>query len=534
MGVSIAPRRLSGRSASPGVAVGALVRLAELAPTAAARQSIAEAHQALANALAAAQEALTELTAELDDADAQAILALQLALLDDATLTAPAFAAIARGEQAAAAWSAAIDPEIAAYDAANDPYFRARGADLRDLRDRVVRSLAGHAEQVLPPGAIVAADDIPPSRFLATDWGDGGLVLRRGSPTSHVAILARSRGVPMVVGVTLDQVETGQEAALDADAGVLIIDPDPQTRRAFALRRAAQAQARQQGDPGLLGPVVTASGEPVAVLINVAGPAELVGLDPARSDGIGLVRTELLFEGRNRLPDEDEQYAIYRRLLDWAAGRPVTIRTLDAGGDKPLPGLTRPGETNPFLGVRGVRLSLRHPDVFAVQLRALARAAVAGDLKVMVPMVTLPQELSRCRALLDQAVAELTRQRREARSPPLGMMVEVPAAALTIEDFDADFYSIGSNDLIQYVAAASRDEPELEDLCGPSRAVLGLIRRVVDVARLKGRGVSLCGDLAADPDHVALLLDHGLRELSVSPSALGAVKAAVARYRPGV
>ena len=529
MGVSLAPRRLSGRSASPGVAVGALVRLTEVAPIAAAKQSVAEAQAALESALAAAQEALTVLTAELDDADAQAVLALQLALLDDPTLTAPAFAAIARGEPAMAAWRAAIDAEIASYDAASDPYFRARGADLRDLRDRVLR---GQSEQVLPAGAIVAADDIPPSRFLATDWGDGGLVLRRGSPTSHVAILARSRGIPMVVGVTLDQVETGQEAVLDADAGVLIIDPDPQTRRAFDLRRAAQAQARQHGDPEVLGPGVTASGETVAVLINVAGPAELEALDPAHTDGIGLVRTEFLFAGRDRFPDEDEQYAIYRRLLDWAAGRPVTIRTLDAGGDKPLPGLTRSGETNPFLGVRGVRLSLRHPDVFAVQLRALARAAAAGDLKVMVPMVTVPQELSRCRVLLAQAVVEVTRARREARLPPLGMMVEVPAAALTIEDFDADFYSIGSNDLIQYTAAASRDEPELEDLSGPSRAVLGLIRRVVDVARLKARGVSLCGDLAADPAHVSLLLDQGLRELSVSASALRAVKAAIARYRP--
>jgi phosphoenolpyruvate-protein phosphotransferase (PTS system enzyme I) len=182
-------------------------------------------------------------------------------------------------------------------------------------------------EQVVPVGAIVAADDIPPSRFLATDWGDGGLVLRRGSPTSHVAILARSRGIPMVVGVTLDQVETGREAVRDADAGVLIIDPDPQTRRAFDLRRAAQAQARQHGDPEILGPAITAAGEKVAVLINVAGPAEREALDQAHSDGIGLVRTEFLFEGRDRFPDEDEQYAIYRRLLDWATGRPVTIRT---------------------------------------------------------------------------------------------------------------------------------------------------------------------------------------------------------------
>ena len=357
-------------------------------------------------------------------------------------------------------------------------------------------------------------------------------MLHRGSPTSHVAILARSRGVPMVVGVRLDHIETGREAVLDADAGLLIIDPDADTRRAFGLRRAAQAREQQERAASLLAPAVTATGEAVGVLINAAGPDELDRLDPRHCDGIGLVRTEFLFEERERLPDEEEQYASYRRLLDWAAGRPVTIRTLDVGGDKPLAGLTRRGETNPFLGVRGVRLSLRHPEVFAVQLRALARAAVAGNLKVMIPMVTVPQELSRCRALFQEAVAELTRAGRPARLPPLGMMVEVPAAALTIEDFDADFYSIGSNDLIQYVAAASRDEPDLADLAGPSRAVLGLIRGVVEHARRKGRQASLCGDLAADPAHVPLLLDHGLREFSIAPSALGAVKAAIARY-PG-
>jgi phosphoenolpyruvate-protein phosphotransferase (PTS system enzyme I) len=403
---------------------------------------------------------------------------------------------------------------------------------LRDLRDRVLRNLAGHAEQAVPAGAIVAADDIPPSRFLATDWGDGGLVLRRGSPSSHVAILARSRGIPMVVGVALDQVDTGRDAVLDADAGVLIIDPDPQTRRVFDRRRAAQAEARQHGYSDVLGPAVTASGEKVEVLINVAGPAELEALDPAHSDGIGLVRTEFLFEGRSRFPDEDEQYAIYRRLLDWAAGRPVTIRTLDAGGDKPLPGLTRPGETNPFLGVRGVRLSLRHPDVFAVQLRARACGGCRkpqsdgshGDAAAGIE--PLPGAARAGRGAIDErgprgAVAAARHDGRSAgsRAHDRGLR--------------GRFLSIGSNDLIQYTAAASRDEPELEELSGPSRAVLDLIRRVVDVGRLKGRGVSLCGDLAADPAHISLLLDQGLRELSVSPAALRTVKAAIARYRRG-
>jgi phosphotransferase system enzyme I (PtsI) len=177
-----------------------------------------------------------------------------------------------------------------------------------------------------------------------------------------------------------------------------------------------------------------------------------------------------------------------------------------------------------------VRLSLRHPDVFRAQLRALARAAVAGNLKVMIPMVTVPEELDRCRALFEQAVEELRREGREVQMPPLGMMVEVPAAALTIEDFNADFFSIGSNDLIQYVAAASRDEPQLADLARPSRAVFSLIGHVVDYANRSGREASLCGDLAGDPAQVAALLDQGLRTFSVAPGALGPVRGAIARY----
>jgi phosphoenolpyruvate-protein phosphotransferase (PTS system enzyme I) len=522
-------QRIQGRSAAPGIALGPLVRLAPVSHDARQHRSATEEHQALVNALAASQEALGMLARSVGDGEAEAILSFQIALLEDDNLAAPAFAHIAAGEAADRAWSAALDPEIASFDQASDPYFRARASDLRDLRDRVLRHLTGEAVQILPAGAIVAADDIPPSMFLATDWRDGGLVLRRGSPSSHVAILARSRGVPMIVGIDVDHLQDGTEALLDADAGLLIVDPDSDTRAHYRQRRAEQSQIRQ-ATAAFSGPAFTADGEPVQVMINVTGLAELKGLDPAQVDGIGLMRTEFLFQGRQNLPTEEEQYQIYKRMIEWAAGKPVTIRTLDAGGDKPIAGLTQPGDINPFLGVRGVRLSLLHLDVFREQLRALARAAAAGNLKVMIPMVTVPDELDRCRMLFEQAVAELHREGREAQLPPLGMMVEVPAAALTIEDFNADFFSIGSNDLIQYVAAASRDEPQLADLARPSRAVFGLIGHVVEYADSCGRETSLCGDLAGDPEQVAALLDQGLRIFSVAPGALGPVKAAIARY----
>src|ERR1700680_2430312 len=523
-------RRIEGKSAAPGIALGPLVRLTPAKYDARQHRSAAEEHQALVDALAASQARLISLAHEAgDDDEAEAILAFQIALVEDDNLTAPAFASIAGGEVANRAWSAAIDLEIASYDGGSDPYFRARASDLRDLRGRVLRHLSGEADQTVPAGFMGAADDMPPSSFLAADWRDGGLVLRRGSPSSHVAILARSRGVPMIVGVDVDRLADDADAVLDADAGLLIVDPDADLRAAYCRRLAEQSEARQLA-ASFKGPAFTARGEPVRVMINVTGLAELRGVDPAEVDGIGLMRTEFLFQGREQLPTEEEQYQIYRRMLEWAAGKPVTIRTLDAGGDKPIAGLTQAGDANPFLGVRGVRLSLRHLEVFRAQLRALARAAVAGNLKGMIPMVTVPEELDRCRALLGQAVEGLRREGREAEMPPLGMMVEVPAAALTIEDFNADFFSIGSNDLIQYVAAASRDEPELAALAPPSRAVFSLIGHVVDYADRSGREASLCGDLAGDPEQVAALLDQGLRTFSVAPGALGPVRAAIARY----
>src|ERR1700682_2197249 len=239
-------RRIAGKSAAPGIAVGPLVPLTPAKYDARQHRSAAEEHQALVDALAASQAHLISLAHEAgDDDEAEAILAFQIALVEDDNLTAPAFASIAGGEVANRAWSAAIDSEIASYDGASDPYFCARASDLRDLRDRVLRHLAGETAQIVPAGVIVAADDMPPSMFLATDWRDGGLVLRRGSPSSHVAILARSRGVPMIVGVDVDRLEDGSDVLLDGDAGTLVVDPDAEMRAIFHQRRAEQTKVRQ-------------------------------------------------------------------------------------------------------------------------------------------------------------------------------------------------------------------------------------------------------------------------------------------------
>jgi len=526
----------AGSVASPGLALGpiCLHLTATVAAAAATQGTPDEERRALEAAIAAAHARLAEL-AEVSDPMAGEILTVQIAFLEDPELAAPALAAIAGGDSAMAAWRAAMNEQIAGYQESDNAYFRARAADLIDLRDRVADGLGGKTAVASSPqtDAILVAEDLPPSRFLETDWSCyRGAVLTQGSAASHVAMLARARGIPLLIGLDADPsvLSDGAAAVLDAEGGRLIQHPATAT-----LDRYRQRLARLRADATanavfLDKPAVTADGTRVQVCLNVDDPAILESLDPGTCDGIGLTRSEFLFFADTGLPDEETQFQAYLRLLSWADGKPVTVRTLDAGGDKPIAGLTPEREANPFLGQRGLRLSLARPDVFRVQLRALARAAARGPLKVMVPMVTAPAELDRARALFQEVVDDLLAEGLEARLPPLGMMVEVPAAALAIATFDADFYSIGSNDLVQYVTAASRDNAAVADLYDPlNPAVIELIGRVAGHGAATDREVSLCGDMAAEPKFLTPLLGTGLRVLSVAPASLAQTKAAVSR-----
>src|SRR5258705_7827310 len=449
-------------------------------------QEAAALRAAIEGARAEIAEQIKTLQGEVAD-----ILEFQVAMLEDDTLADAAYGVISEGITADHAWRLALDVEIAGYRAAEDEYFRARAADIVDIRDRVLAHLSGvDTVARITGGSIVAADDITPSAFLAADWSHGGAIaLAGGSPSSHVAMLARARGAPMVVGVGRLS-WNGQPPALalvDGDAGTVIFDPEPETRRLFERRMAAANAALVAAEAASVAPACTADGRRISVLLNVTAPEDLAGLDPAICDGIGLVRTEFLFEASHGLPDEDTQYAVYRRILAWAKGRPVTIRTLDAGGDKPIAGLTVDGESNPFLGLRGIRLSLARPAVFRVQLRALSRAAVHGALKVMLPMIAVPSELDRASAMLDAEFTALRAEGIACARPPLGIMVEVPAAALRAEDFGAAFYSIGSNDLTPYTMAAARHAgagPDPNTTRDP--AGLALIPRPAEARRKRG------------------------------------------------
>jgi len=493
------------------------------------REAGADEAGALRAALAAADRQLSKLAAAAGK-DAAEILEFQIALLADDALLGPIFAAIAQGAAADAAWAQAMAEQIADYRAAADEYLRARSADIADLRDRVLSALYGGEANPKTgrAGAVICADDLPPSRFLEIDWSaGGGLALSQGSATSHVAMLARARGVPMVV--QLGEVpEPADAALLDADEGILEVDPPVARIQALATRQENQVLSRAADLAALENPSISFRGEPVRLMLNIQGPADLDHPDARYADGVGLMRTEFLF-GRADLPDEEKQRSVYEQVLNWAGERPVVIRTVDAGGDKPVRGLTEAREANPFLGVRGLRLSLKRPDIFAVQLRALARAAALGKLRVMFPMVTTPEEFKTARRLFVQAVEELKSAGVRASLPEIGIMVEVPAAALTIESFPASFFSIGSNDLTQYVTACDRTNGALASLADPlNPGVLELIRRVAEHGRKLGVSVSLCGDIAGEPRYLETLLRCGLREFSMSPPALAAVKRALA------
>ena len=531
---------IAGIPAAEGLVIGRIAREGGARPGGyqAGRRigSSAEEHAALLAAVAQAKAELDALIAGEDELAAE-ILEFQQALLEDDDLLAPIFDAVQAGDSAHGAWDQALDKEIADYRSGEDEYLSARAADLADLKGRVLRALAGEGDDgqpALAEGAILVAEDLTPSRFLELDWQRlGGGAIRGGSKTSHVAILARARGIPLIVGLEaeLDRLAPDAPAVLDAEAGRLILAPSDGTLARVQSRIQARAEGDAAAAEALAEDAVTAEGERVQVLINVDDPAILNGLSPAHCDGIGLTRTEFLFAGEEP-PDEAAQLAVYRRILAWAGGKPVTIRTLDAGGDKPIPGVSMEAESNPFLGQRGLRLSLAHPEVFRVQLRALARAAAEGPLKVMLPMVTLPAELAQARRRLDEVLAELAAEGVAHGTPALGIMIEVPAAALTAGDFAADFYSIGSNDLVQYVMAAARDNPALAGLAlADHPAVIELIERSVAAARARGVEIGLCGDLASDPATVPLLLDCGLRALSVAPAQLGRVKLALRGYR---
>jgi len=459
------------------------------------------------------------------------IMSAHLELLDDPDLVDAAREAIAGGKSAGFAWRESLHVSAQALSATGDARLVERIDDLRDLERQVLLALDGAQAPsfVIPPEGILLARDLTPSQFVDIDASKlAGIALAAGGPTSHVAILAATLGVPMLVamGPALLDVSSGSKVILDADAGIMRADPDAptlaETQKRLERGRAMRVQqtAAAQMDCHL------ASGERIEVFANLTGSEPDATLAAAQgAEGCGLLRTEFLFLERETAPDEEEQLRCYSQVARILGSRPLIIRTLDVGGDKPIPYLPMPPEDNPALGLRGVRTSLWRPDLLEVQLRAMLRVQPAGVVRILLPMITDVAEIRAVRRLLDEACARL-----EVSPPALGAMIETPAAAVLADAIarEVDFLSIGTNDLAQYTLAMDRGHAELAArIDGVHPAVLRMIEITCKGAAMSGKPVAVCGGLAADPSAVPVLLGLGVSELSVVPTLIPQLKAQV-------
>lgn len=532
VGVRAAGSRIRGVIASRGLALGRAVTLK------ADEIQVSEAGQGIGHESAALERARTEVRSRLEQiaqnsrSTAREVIAAHLEFLDDWELVAAARRAISRGKSAAFAWRRAVRDSADTLRALGDPRLSERIDDLLDLESQVLLALAGEAPIVvrnLPERAVLVAEDLKPSQLVSLDTANlAAICMAGGGPTSHVAILAAAMGVPALValGSAVLTVEEGTWVVVDAEQGHLTVAPD-QTALAAAEQMIALRQQRKQLDRAAAhADCRTADGTRIEMFANLGSVAEAQVAVAHGAEGCGLLRTEFLFLDRESPPSEDEQTAQYQAIAAALGARPLIVRTLDIGGDKPIPYLPLPAEANPALGLRGVRTSLWRPDLLRMQLRAILRVQPPGQCRILLPMITDPAEIRAVRRMLDEV-------RRELGVPgviSIGAMIETPASALAAERLarEVDFFSIGTNDLTQYTLAMDRGHSELAhriDALHP--AVLRLIEMTVAAANGPGRLVAVCGGAASEPAAVPVLIGLGVRELSVVPTLVPQLKSLI-------
>jgi phosphotransferase system enzyme I (PtsI) len=467
--------------------------------------------------------------------DEAAIFQTHLMMLEDPELLETVRTAIVEeGVNAESALSDAASTYIELLEALDNEVFCARAADVRDVTERVLRVLLDTPEcavaQLAVPSVILARDLTPSDTILMDKSLILGFCTVEGGATSHTAILARSLGLPAVVGAGSEVLEipSGTPVLLDGEEGTLVVEPDEELITRYQACQERHRRVVERAREKAHQPAITRDGHRVEVVANVGNVQDARLAHEAGAEGIGLLRTEFLFLERNDLPDEEEQYRAYRAILDLFGERPVILRTLDVGGDKDLPYLNLPSEPNPFLGLRAIRLCLAHPVLFHTQLRSALRAGVDRNLKLMFPMVTTIDEVRRAREILEVCRADLQEEGRPyAQGVEVGIMIEVPSAALMADQLagEVDFFSIGTNDLSQYVLAADRTNAQVAPLASAFHpAVLRLVHHVIQVAHDRGKWVGLCGELAGEPLAIPILLGLGLDEFSMNGPAIPVAK----------
>ena len=517
-------------AAAPGIAIGpAHIQVQQAIDYPLRGESTPHERERLHGALA---EVRSDIEGLIQRSKAKAIREIFIThqeMLDDPELTDEVDTRLKQGESAEAAWMAVIDAAARQQESLQDALLAERAADLRDIGRRVLAQLCGIQTPSEPDQPyILVMDEVGPSDVARLDpTRVAGILTARGGATAHSAIVARALGIPALVGAgaAVLLLAPGTPLLLDAQRGRLHVDADAATLQRASEERDTREQRLKAAAEQRHQPAVTRDGHAVEVFANIGESAGVTGAVEQGAEGIGLLRTELIFMAHPQLPDEATQEAEYRRVLDGLAGRPLVVRTLDVGGDKPLPYWPIAKEENPFLGVRGIRLTLQRPQVMEAQLRALLRAADNRPLRIMFPMVGSVEEWRQARDM-----TERLRQEIPVTDLQLGIMIEVPSAALLAPVLakEVDFFSVGTNDLTQYTLAIDRGHPTLSAQAdGLHPAVLQLIDITVRAAHAHGKWVGVCGELAADPLAVPVLVGLGVDELSVGARSIGEVKARV-------
>lgn len=511
--------KLKGTGVSGGIAIGKAFVFEEFEikeeKSSDGKNKGAERNRLL-KAVERCEKELEELGEKLADRKERGILEAQKLMLRDPALFDRSMELIDEGYTAEYAMNAAAEESARALESVEDPYIRERASDIRDVAQRVIRALQGKRFEA-KENAIAIGKELNASDVLALNAK--GIATEKGSATSHMSIIAGALGIPAVVGVKgLDRIKEGMLVAIDGDNGCVLIEPD---EREIDREIEERKREREEMERMKALPAITKSGRRVNIRANIGGLGDAKKASGA--DGVGLFRTEFFLLDRSDEPSEEEQFSVYKEVAELFGERPVIIRTFDIGGDKEVSYLGIKKESNPFLGVRGIRFCLKRRELFKTQLRAILRASVYGDLKIMYPMVALEDEVKEANVILEEAKNELRAEGKEFKDIPVGMMVETPAAALYAELFDVDFFSIGSNDLIQYTMAADRTNEDLSYLYRADR-IMKLIAHVVEVAKEKGIEVGVCGEIAGDPGLIPELVRMGIDELSMSPSKIANAK----------
>ncbi len=536
---------LKAVAAAPGIAIAPVIHMrtaGEFVPTERlAPDRVDEECDRFLKAVERAEEALRALMAGFSKQLAkkeEGIFAAHLALLKDPGLLQEVQDRIRnRHVNAEVALQQVVARYEGIFESMDNPTLRQRAGDIRDLGRQVMNALLERSREEIvgmDRDHLLAVDEFLPSDIAQIDTNKvQGILMGEGGKYSHGAILARSLGIPCLVGLErhLARIQTGTQAILDGDAGKLILDPTEERIREYRRLIEKQKEAARRIFEVRLSPSVTTDGVRVRLYCNLESPMELEGLETELVDGVGLFRTEFAFMERKMFPSEQEQYELYRTVLETMEGKRVTFRTLDVGGDKPLPYLRTPVERNPVLGWRGIRLSLQWQDLFYTQIRALVRASVHGQASIMLPMVTNAEEMRVAREIMDRVVEDLIRKGEPVGSNlHFGVMVEIPAFAMLVPNVahSLDFLSVGSNDLAQYFLGVDRDNPRVSKLYDPFHpGFLRFLGQIASQAAEAGIPTSLCGEIASEPLLIPVLVGMGFRRFSMSPVFLPRSKLAI-------